>query len=385
MRLVWLPLTLVGAVLCCAGQVLAFPAGAFSPDGHLDEWISGGLQVDHGEGNAASVTEPWRGEIEAWAPKVQGGSDQIDLAAYRWGDYTADDLNSAQLHPVVGRGSEGAGGEFFDIEALYLDFEWSGKTITTINWALVTSWNGDPNSDGTTWDSYTGDWAGKGRFAPHIALDFDGVRDGLTGWDYGLVLGADAGHDFTTVDTDSDGEAELQASFDVDTYGTGAFEPRLYDTHDITWWRGPSAGETWQDKGPYAFDTSGLVGAAGEGYFGWAYTGGTGFTKYTESPNEPRQLRGSPPVASGDGAEIGYQAYNWVWEGSISGLSITPSSDRSKWAAYNTLHCGNDAVFGEAPPSVPEPSSMALLALAVGGLGAAVRRRTAVRSNRTTR
>jgi len=70
----------------------------------------------------------------------------------------------------------------------------------------------------------------------------------------------------------------------------------------------------------------------------------------------------------------GYQPSNWVWEGSISGLSITPSGDRDQWAAYNTLHCGNDALFASAP-NVPEPASCVLLACAAGGIGAMLKRR----------
>jgi hypothetical protein len=364
-------LVAAGLSLCCAAQALAFATGVFSADGHLDEWIEGGLQANHGEGNTTPGLEPWRGDVAKWAPKAQSGPDQIDVAVYKWGSYTTDDLNSAQLHPSPGRGPEGAGGEFFDIEALYIDFQWSGTggTITGMNWALVTSWNGDPNSDGTVWNAYTGDWAGKGRFAPYIALDFDGIHSGLEGWDYGLVLGDEAGKRFGTLDTDGDGTRELQAAFNVDRYNTTAFQPKLYDTRAITWWKGPSAGEDWQDKGPYAFDTSGLSGVTGNGYFGWAYTGATGSTKYTETRDEPQQLRGSPPVGNG------YEPYNWVWEGSIGGLNITPSGDSSQWAVYNTLHCGNDAMQGGGPPSVPEPTSCALLALAVGGVGAMLKRR----------
>jgi len=377
MRIVLSSLVVVGLFVCSTVQAFAFASGVFSADGRLGEWIQGGLQPNHGEGNAVPGLEPWRGDATRWAPKVQAGSDQIDISIYEWNGYTTDDLNAAQLHPVAGRGPEGAGGEFFDTEALYLDFQWnsSGRTITGINWALVTSWNGDPNSDGTVWNAYTGGWAGKGRFAPYIALDFDGKHDDFTGWDYGLVLGSEAGKSFETIDPDGDGVDELQAAFDVDQYGTAAFTPTLYDTRTVTWWRGPSASEEWQDKGPYAFDTSGLSGVAGSGYFGWAYTGTTGSTKYLETAGEPYQLRGSPPVASGYGAEIGYQAYNWVWEGSIGGLSITPSAHSSQWAAYNCLHCGNDALLGSGPPSVPEPASCALLALAVGGVGAMLKRR----------
>ena len=381
MRNTYTVVLIVSLAVTCA-LVNAMPVSV-SADGALDEWmkVDGALVDDHGEPGTGISPQPWEGFVALWEAKDNTSpgyeSDPIDLSIHKkngpGAGYTEDD--NTYSYGWTG-GNNVAGGEFYDIEALYVDFEFSSDRtqITALNWALVTSWNGDPDDSRiTAWNE--GSIADR-FWQPFIAVDVGqspnaATSSPYTGWDYGLVLADDSDFSATTANG-------LKGT--VTSYGTN-YTARLYDTSDVAWWGAPSP--QGYKQGPYAFDRAHTdvdeVASASSQYFGLAYEGSagdgaTGASPYIESNSNPEQLPGWP--VDGLGGDH-YQDTNWCWEGSMD-LSSDPITgfSASGWRIFYTMHCSNDTLWDVATNApIPEPASVCLLALAVTGAIAGVRRR----------
>ena len=293
-----------------------------------------------------------------------------------------------------------SGGEWYDIEALYLRLDKVDASTQYLSWALVTSYAGNEAHspyNATRDTPYTG---ANGTTYPYrrnpvLALDFNTPDPEVPTWDWGLIMASN--YDWTW-----DGSGDLASDFSfANSYG-------LTDTDEGGWDHWPSFGQTKS-----SFGTGGNLAAAPELWSvrsdGWrSGRPGVGF------PEDPARLRpvdfdtrdtgNSQKSTTGSAVAVGsytegtsystiptsmggqvpgqsswLQRSNWVWEGYIEFPVSEFDFDNintvevayGMWCANN--HTAGDHVYGANPPT-PELSTWALL-LATGALGGWVRRR----------
>lgn len=329
-----------------------------------------------------------------------------------------------------------SGGEWYDIEALYLKLENWSEDRQYLSWAMVTSYSGVE-----TWDyNYsTSGYAnnpvafrnGLGanpdvpyRRHPVLALSFDSSIEGVTPtrpWQFGIVMAP--GHDWTRdsegniVWSTSQGLADPSGAYpyiggsgdyvyhdfghgsgttgNYRTYDAGGADPQfagrtvadtvaafsdtpvLYDV-PYSQWRKPHASEFPQAGLPVDFDTRNAadLGVSGAVIAGLA-DGNDGRMSYQETADA--QGNGNP--GPGQLGSPWWQMQNYVWEGWIEFPQTVDFEVYDIVSFSYRQWCGNDdggdvISYGSLPPTEnsPELATWALLAC-TGLLGRMFRRR----------
>lgn len=306
------------------------PAMAYNADGNLSDWGTWGTSPDHDP-----RFDMTRGNVEwntGWGP---------------------DDIAT----------SDSSGGEWYDIEGLYMDVVTiSDKTY--LNWAIVTSYSGLEYGEWMPSSSWDGGESGAGT------VDFQSgsgaeARDGINpvGWDYrsSPVIGISTDGDDTgfpaswewalVLDNPIDGSnaEQVPTPYSMDTI------PALYRVTEGEWvdWKPgtifPVLG------GGVDVDVTGLNasvrGQLGDSARRYAY----------------KEISNDHQVPQSDWR----QQYNWVWEGMLDITSIWDQPGGLNINGMSYIHyatwCGNDHVEPDSNgynlTTTPELSSGALLLL----------------------
>jgi len=323
-------------------------------DGQLNDW---GTWSQNAQGK-------WRFDVTDTAEREAA---DVEFAT-EW-DLTDNVITDGTPYPY-------SGGEWFDIEGLYMDFVRVSATESYLHWALITSYAGlEPYwYDGTNaewnprWNGYT---AGipdpskdTGYYNPQhgtLASRRDGYN--TAHWNYrsnpviGISLDADDTYEWGLIldpsDTQSRGNINSAAA--------------LYYIGDASAW------STWYGGVEYPtqetsvdFDTSKaelmVTGEAGSSIRRFAYL-----------ESRPTQILPN---------YIWHQDYNWVWEGCLDMSSLPQffsSGDES--VIHYSMWCGNDGALARSeaginrPPVTPELPPAALLFLGMVPAAFALRRR----------
>lgn len=324
----------------------------------------------------------------------------------------------------------GSGGEWYDIEALYVKLENWDTDHQYLSWALVTSYSGVE-----AWDyNYNGGWANNAvasrnglnadldvpyRRHPVLALEFDSTADGVDPtlpWQYGLIMAP--GHDWTRdgdgniVWDTSQGLADPSGAYPYiggsgdsvhhdfghgsgtngyRTYDAGGADPQgiagtVADTvasftdtpalYNVPFdeWRNPHPSEFPEAGLPVDFDPGNAanLGVDGAVIAGLA-DGNDGRMTYVETD----ALQGNGNPGPGQLGSPWWQKQNYVWEGWIE---FPQAVDFEVYDIMNFSYrewCGNDEggdeiTYGGLPPTEnsPELGTWALLACTsvLGGL-----------------
>ena len=336
----------------------------------------------------------------------------MDVSGFGGWNSAAPDVYWAASDDRLSGGSN-AGGEWYDIEALYLKAEVADGT-QYVNWALFTSYGGVearrnaalPNGVHDTWDLRNGavnygsgveQLAYPYRRHPVLALSFD---TGNT-WSHGIIMAP--GHDWQY------GAGTNQVAFGSDTVN-------FDNSHGLT--EVVSDNRTWAQSG---VDANGAVASISDASQLW-YTPsgwrdghpnefGTGTIVPDHEPGRPIDFdvsadSGNSMLTTGDvyagntyagsvwkentrmGSSYWQQTDTWFWEGCIElpsagtgGVDLGALGDETIWFSYG-MYCANNTTFGDAltygapPPGddSPEASTWALLLCTVA-LGSFARRR----------
>jgi len=384
----------VAMVLVLGSSAMAAP-GWLTLDANLSDW---GLDMASGD----------------WTPNILSGGQCV---------YVLDDDQTAA--------GTGSGGEWYDIEALYMHFQDIDDDTQYMSWAIVTSYGGVEAWD---YNYYSGedakpdsnnpvslrndDYDPQSKVAypyrrhPVISLAFNGQF-----WPYGLILapsydvqwdGTNSNWDFTNsvglddpngpypqgASAESNHDFGYGSGEDEDNYRTydadGALDS-FSDTAELWSVDKPS----WRDAHPSEFGTGGSyynptaypvdfdvsdttnnsVLATGETFVGRA-DGASGRMDYEEDEQDEWTTQlGSP----------WWQADNYIWEGWVSfpKSEIDFTQDWESVSIHYSQWCGNDdgtgdaITYGGVPPywdNSPELGTWALL-LCTGALGGWIRRR----------
>jgi len=334
-----------GAIACCALLAsCATGAFAYSVDGDLDDW---GTWSQDAAGK-------WSFDITDTTERL---ASDVEFA-------TTWDLTDGVITDMLP--SPYSGGEWFDIEGLYMDISAADSKLY-LNWALITSYAGlEPycryytNSEWTPrFDGVTGGEpdpsADTGYYNPGhgtYAAERDGDND--LGWSYrkNPVIGI-------SLDNDTDYEWGLILDpADTQTRGDITSGAQLYSISNPAAWQQWYAGAEYPlQESSVDFDTSAdgvmqrVTGAAGTSVRRFGYF-------------EPKATQLYPD-------HIWHQAYNWVWEGALDITALSsfiPLGDQQ--FVHYSMWCGNDGAlavhegaFKEPPSPTPELPSGALLLL----------------------
>jgi len=242
----------------------------------------------------------------------------------------------------------GSGGEWFDIEGLYLNFATAG-TQTTLSWAIVTS---DPGLAPDEWNT---------NLDPNDVVNGRGT--------YAGVRNANSLHRNPVIGLNLDGVGASEYALVLDDMGTNVLGQH-WGTGSLGSQSAPLAATLYCDltSGDWLQGTDFLhsVDIRMTADLVANHVAGTGSTVRGMAPNnETTQM----------GAGYWHMPYNYVWEGSmvVSDLiGVAPNAT----ASYG-MYCGNDYVVDHPTPT-PELSTWALLGCSLLGLfGTGWRRRRA--------
>lgn len=240
-----------------------------------------------------------------------------------------------------------SGGEWYDIEGLYIDTTDNGDGTATLSWAIITS---DPGmapgeAGGSTTYSAERDSGGYHRL-PVIGLSLDG--DVNNGYECALVLG--------------DSSPVVQSGSDPGFGDLGTMGATLYSgLSEANWTTGSSDWVRGSDflqpvDVRYSSLTADNVVAS------------TGTTLRNEMSGEhPENNR----MIYGQSAAYWDLAYNYVWEGSITFNASAITWGSAVSAGYG-MYCGNDYVTVSSQEGIliktPELGTWALLSCSLVGL-----------------
>ncbi|MGD9498785.1 MAG: hypothetical protein AB7Y46_21000 [Armatimonadota bacterium] len=312
----------------------------------------------------------------------------------------------------------GDGGEWYDIEALFLRAETDTDGTQYLNWAFITSYGGVepgmyaalPSGIGEVWELRNGKHKPSGqsvqlldypyRRHPVLALRFLSGGQSTGPWTHGIIMAPN--HDWQYADTgtafptgtvsfaNSHGLSEHPSeNQNYQQYQSGADAAGATSTIDDTpqlWYVDPS-GAGWRDGHPNEFGT---------GTYHPSTHNPIDFNVATGGPNT--QLASDGSVHAGNTREFydetaflnrtWSQDDNWFWEGYVTlpktGLGGIDLSNVTRIDFFNGLWCSNNKTFGDStcyagppppPPGndAPEPCTWVLL-VCTGVLGGAIRR-----------
>lgn len=349
-------------------------------------------------GGAPAAAGPWinpDGDISEW------GIDYANNNWYPLGVPSGAGLAFSVDDDLTHLGS-GSGGEWYDIEALYMTLEVEGDT-QYLSWCLISSYAGVeayPYSGQAV--GYRNGTAGVAieypyRRHPVVALEFNGSQS----WDYGILMApghdwqwnaGESGWDMTTShglqDQYSSSESHDRQPHPADVGGVTATiqdTPQLWDVNDG--WRDAHPNEFGggappaqnPTAHPVDFDvrsSSSNVDLSVNGALAAAYL-------YREAGyGEP-----SPPSSGVGGAgqvnaSYWWQRDNWVWEGWVEfPMSVVDFTSYSEMSFHYALWCGNNdhqgdhIAYGDFDgDDVPELGTWTLL-LCTAAFGGWIRRR----------
>jgi len=332
-----------------------------------------GLLLVGGTAQAFTSGGVANGDLSTWGTwngYAGGGfsaSSTVDFAT-TWSSPNGNNSHNPQSYVPSGtpRTDANSGGEWFDIEGLYVDVTQKNGS-TYLNWAVITSDAGltpdnpCPSYSGTQWGA--GEWNGElndvvsvgtGTIAQH--------RDGaVNGHTYsrnpviGLNLDGDTDRELALV-LDNSNSALLNGSGQVATAWTGT-TASLYKVNSEAAWL-----TSWYDGTDFKYQTKVDIDKSQ-----------ATILKSTTN-NGRKQFYDEPAAGATGGMMAGWmpQKYNFVWEGSMDITSllgtgvVLASATSTKTVTYG-LFCGNDFVTADCSkefftdPPTPELSTWALL------------------------
>ncbi len=327
------------------------------------------------------------------APNITVDGDLSDWGVDVTGAYPDDwlpELTGAAfvLDDDVVHNTYNCGGEWYDIEALYLSLDTDGDT-QYLSWALVTSYAGaEPPESQAAGDpiGYRNNTYGTNvgypyRRHPVLALAFNGDP-----WSHGIIMAPGYDWEWNTEETATDftnsraledvKRASSDASWDEredDRVPSIADTPQLWAVPETNW-RGAHPlefGNQW-DK-PIDFDVRSGSGNTDLSVTGDVYAG----PLYLEDAGSAQ-----------NGQTYWKQQDNWVWEGYVefpkydetsqpNGVTFdahtTVSFTYGVWCANNHTY-GDSVSYGDPDDDSPELATWMLLGC-TAGLGGLIRRR----------
>lgn len=280
-----------------------------------------------------------------------------------------------------------SGGEWFDIEGLYVRFSQPDTSHTYLNWAIVTSHPGlEPYYYNSSLDSPSGDAEWRPTFGSGLNATNDGV-DGGTGGNGYLLNGngpiASERNGSNALGRNPSGfQFHRNPVIGLDLDSVAGYEYGLVLANDSVWGTG-----AFSNTSPilYSIGSPSTAWVAGTDFPSQQSmvdfdVNGAGVTQAATNGTCVRVVGYSEEVADQTVASGWRMDYNWYWEGSLDVSNLVTStredgkidlkSTYTKYAHY-ALWCGNDGVAdsltGEfngslyEPPGTPELSTWMLL------------------------
>ncbi|MFQ6097318.1 MAG: PEP-CTERM sorting domain-containing protein [Armatimonadota bacterium] len=273
-----------------------------------------------------------------WArASITVDGDLSDWGVTPFSDWVPDLVPTAAYATGNNDTSVAAGGERYDIEALYLNVSPTG-----IDFALVTSYNtgSDPGAYGAKPDAYSP--------YPTIALNV-GEAAGI--WNYAIQIDPV---------TDPNNPAVrlwyvAPDAYHQDAWLDGYYYPSLADAVSLN-----------HDRESRLTDITDAFASA--------------VAMLTDCDSDPSTPNIEPASSSGGwaGTESPWyaQEHTWIYEGHVE---IASASDYlvpgTEYVAHNSMWCGNDVLTTERGLVTPEPGSIALSLTGLAGVGLAWWRR----------